>query len=408
MKSKVFATIILILIAVLLTGLLLLYWSNTNINTVSETIQKKEIIPLLFSFQYDETINDTTQQHIVSVLVLLHTKTNRIGILELPGNTGINNTETQLIEPIDRMYSLYDYDTYVEALKTHLGVPNLQYIFIEKKDLPHFIDLIGGLQIFLINEEYTILDINTNRLNAGVGDMYFDGVGGVDYIQNMENPNTDELLKSTLRKEFIISLLSQLQLQYDVFNKSKTIINVMRKYIHSSLNKKELTTILLAISSYNLEQMYFQRLAGRVRNVTLNSGTDEEMKINILFTSNEIGGLSKIVASMTQNLSKEYTDTSSEKITLTILNGTIVNNLARNTKKIYEDAGFQVVFIGNAERNDIETTTIIDRTGNKINANFAATVVGVKSIITDITSVDQAGAELTLILGRDFDGTQVK
>lgn len=404
MKNKIFAGILIGFIFIIIVGILIYFLQSTTLDVIEDAKLNGGTISLLISIHYHEDIHDSEKSRILSLLLLLNPQTNQLGILELPGYTGVYNKKNDQIRPIDYSYTNNGYDAYFQSVKNTLQIPKLQYIFIGKDNFSNFIDLLGGIKIFLLNEEFSVLDNSFSEKDSNIGDIYFDGPGVVKYIQSMENSDSGELLKSTRRKELIIAILSQIQREHEVYANSNKIFTFYNQYIDTSFNKKGLKNILLIIKNYNLEQSYFQRLNGQIRNVsfTHDDATSPE-NATILFTSNEVGGFANIVNFLENYLMQEYSEKIQDKISITVLNGTVFNGLAKKTSVLYKDAGFKVLFVGNASSNEIETSTIIDRTGNKVNANFAAQIIGVRSIITDITSVDQAGADLTLILGKDFD-----
>ena len=93
-------------------------------------------------------------------------------------------------------------------------------------------------------------------------------------------------------------------------------------------------------------------------------------------------------------------------MTLQILNGTTVQGLARRTATLFEGFGYEVVSIGNAESDQEEYTRIIDRRGDPERAQNVARIIHCTRVESLMDS--DPPADITIILGRDFDGRYCK
>jgi len=104
--------------------------------------------------------------------------------------------------------------------------------------------------------------------------------------------------------------------------------------------------------------------------------------------------------------------------TVEILNGTTVNGLAGRTAELFRGFGYEIVSIGNADRNDYERTIIIDRSGYQNVVRTFADIIRCTNILFDSPEftdpeidfgirVFEHRADITLILGRDFNGRHV-
>lgn len=100
-----------------------------------------------------------------------------------------------------------------------------------------------------------------------------------------------------------------------------------------------------------------------------------------------------------QNVNK---DIPSEIIQVEVLNGCGVSGLADRFTDYLRSKGYDVVNKGNYIQFDIEKTMIIDRIGNKANAEVIANSLGVNknSIITQIN--EDYFLDVSVILGADY------
>jgi hypothetical protein len=93
-------------------------------------------------------------------------------------------------------------------------------------------------------------------------------------------------------------------------------------------------------------------------------------------------------------------------IRLEILNGTDVSGLATRTAELYRSYGFDVVAVGNAQSNEVEQTLVVDRVGSEVFARRTADIVRAPTVESEPDP--QAAVDVTVILGKDFDGRYVR
>lgn len=368
-------------------------------------------LKVLLSFDYTEFNDDVDSDmskdktRVMSMILLMNMKTQSLGVLELPAYSGVYNKESRLVLPIDMVYRDNGFKDYASYVASVFKIPNLHYIHIEEDKISNFIDLLGGLKIFLIGEEYSF----GTSASESLGDTFFDGEDTRNYINNIENDVlNEEITKSSKRKELIIAIIKQIQNQHVEYTTSQKMIGYVYKQVDTSLKKSELNNLFLSLVNFDLDKAYFQRISGELRQIDLQQQEGVDEKVTILFTSSEVGGVANILKTVEEKLAVDKRTNIDNKVTITILNGTNITGLASKARNLYEKEGFNVISIGNADNANIDVSTLIDRVGDKVKTNLVAKVIGVKSVITDITSVDEAGADITIILGKDFDGEKIQ
>ena len=95
-------------------------------------------------------------------------------------------------------------------------------------------------------------------------------------------------------------------------------------------------------------------------------------------------------------------------LTLEVLNGTDIPKRAANTADIYRRFGYNIQTIGNAGNDEYEKTIVIDRKGNLEAAKQAADIIKCDNVITQIDQDINEVIDITIILGKDFDGQYCK
>lgn len=83
-----------------------------------------------------------------------------------------------------------------------------------------------------------------------------------------------------------------------------------------------------------------------------------------------------------------------------VLNGSGRTGMARAVTQRLRDAGFDVVYFGNAPGGAADSTTVFDRIGDDAVARAVAEELAVRRVITDVDST--LFLEATVVLGRDW------
>ncbi len=108
------------------------------------------------------------------------------------------------------------------------------------------------------------------------------------------------------------------------------------------------------------------------------------------------------ISRITEHKSQTEQQTASAIIHVEVLNGCGVDGVAAKFTSYLRKKNFDVVNVANYKSNNIEQTMIIDRTGNRANAEKLAEALGVekKNIIHQISKDYLLDA--TLVIGRDY------
>jgi hypothetical protein len=130
---------------------------------------------------------------------------------------------------------------------------------------------------------------------------------------------------------------------------------------------------------------------------------------DLLFPFHEGRILLETVSQLQDILSRTDVDSHEDLvISVEILNGTTNNGLAARTAQIFKSYGYNIVSVSNADRDDYRNTVIIDRRGNMESAEKAADLINCERIHTDLYPGMDESVDVTVILGKDFDGRYVK
>ena len=102
------------------------------------------------------------------------------------------------------------------------------------------------------------------------------------------------------------------------------------------------------------------------------------------------------------DLSSIKKETPSDIIQVEVMNGCGVNGIADRFTDYLRDYNVDVVKIGNYIQSNIDETIVIDRIGNKANADKVAEILGVLkgNAITQLN--DDYFVDVTVVIGRDY------
>jgi hypothetical protein len=111
---------------------------------------------------------------------------------------------------------------------------------------------------------------------------------------------------------------------------------------------------------------------------------------------------------MAANASSEFVPPDALTITVEVLNGTRTAGLANRARDLFQSYDLEVMAPNNADNDQYLNTVVLDRKGNLDNAKKVADIIHATRIFSKPDpQVDQA-VDVTVILGKDFDGRYVK
>jgi len=204
-----------------------------------------------------------------------------------------------------------------------------------------------------------------------------------------------------------------------MFEKSG-VYSAFKGWITTDMNRRSMLSFIALMSKLDAERMVFQRVLGVDRTV------DSQQ---LLFPHYDGRLLRETMQQTLLSLANpEVLSSQALSTRLQILNGTLVSGLAHRTSQIFQSFGYDVVSVGNADRQDYAHTEILDRTGDITQAQKVGSIIKCSQIDsqplsplvppqgstqpalqTQATPADAAaGYDVTIILGKDFDGRYCK
>jgi hypothetical protein len=166
------------------------------------------------------------------------------------------------------------------------------------------------------------------------------------------------------------------------------------------MDERSLATFIGAVSSVNTDRLVFQGVLGNRRTL---DGKD------VLFPYYDGKLVKETIQRIVETLNRPDSFGSDMlPVRIEILNGTGVAGLASRTAQLFQSYGFRIASVTNAERTDYERTVVLDRKGNPDAARRAAELIRCEQIHSQIEENRDDTVDVTIILGKDFDGRYVK
>ena len=381
--------LVLVLVAVGTTvGLL---YQRLRTDEVRSRVSEGEILRTL-------VVAEEENQPFLIFLLFYHPETKRVAVLDIPRSVGAVLRPLGRVDSIDRIFDHQNPQEFRQQVETLTGVSIESSLVFSRAQLVDFVDLLGGIELFIIGDYRGGDEAQPVMLPAG--NVRLDGEKAVDYLKLMDE-NEMELERVGRRQSFVQSLLRQIQRSADLLQHPE-VVPVRDETMDSNLDRRARSSLFEAWGSMDAERLVQRGVQGTVRTVEV-----EGEQRQLLFPHFEGQWLKQSVEQIERTLANtDQAFGDQVLVSVEVLNGTPASGLARRTSELFEDYGFDVRRFANAESDQIDHTLVIDRRGTGDLAERVAQVIEAQRVITEVTP--ESDVDVTLILGRDFDGTIVR
>ncbi len=387
------AIFIVIGIVIILAAVTIAILLNVETDEFTQRSQENPQVPLLF------LISDEDAGLVTIQLILMDTNTGSLAIYDIPGKLGTIIPALGRVDRLDNLYAELGAGAVVKTLEGIFDIPMNFYFDLGLRDIQVLVDSIDGVAVFL---PVPIEDrVNGEILRIPGGNVLLDGEKIASFIA-YQGDQERELEWISRRWSFVREFLRSVS-EYSLLYSSKDLFDRFYRHLNSSFEKPAVLSLIEGLGSLDYDDMLTQRVLGNERIVETSLGEQ-----SILFPHFEGQLVRDSVVQVLRSLGAQeaaYTAALSSKIE--ILNGTTINGLASKTQDLYENFGFEVLRIGNADRNDYERTIIIDRSGNPDLAVKIGSLIRTDNIAEGSPSADNPDVDVSIVLGSDFDGWYV-
>ena len=371
-------------------------------NPLDEALSANRVINVLFIVEDERTP--------VSTYVLMYYPvTKRAAIFDIPGQIGQRIARTNRVDRIDSIYDPSRIGSFQQEIEKLLGLDVNFSIVITKENLVSIVDLLEGVEIFIPSAVSYREDDKLILFPSGM--TVLDGDKASVYA-TYNLPYEDSDLESFRRQRFFLGLLNR-HIQMNERLENPDASKLYLSFFRTSMNKRTLKLLLDEFVYIDIGRTNIQSVGGDLREV---SG---QMLIIPLWDGNLV---KEVVRQTLGALTREVDDFGDRSLTVEVLNGTAITGRASRTAEILRSFGYDVIGVANADRNSYETTVIIHRAGDEKLVKDFGDIIRCTNIrrefeLADLTEAEiqsllnsqgtDVKADVTLIIGRDFDGRYV-
>ncbi|MFP3091315.1 LCP family protein [Treponema sp. TIM-1] len=392
--------LLLVIMVVLLGGGVFFVLRSLRSDPIEEALSQDRVINTLF-------IIEKEGKPLCSYVLFYYPSTKRAAVFDIPGEVGLIIPRINRVDRIDTLYDPQKISAFEGEIGSLLGIDINNSVVLTMENLGKIVDLIEGVEIF-IPAAVEIYDDPPILFPSGITRL--DGDKAQAYI-TYELPEEAPELTQFRRQRFFMGLIQGLGEKNGALKNSR-MARLCQSFMKTNMNQHTRIRLFDEYAGIDTDRVGIHSVGGINRVV---SGQ------NLLFPSYDGNLIKEIVRQALSSLTRQEEGALSERIfTVEVLNGTATTGLAGRTAELLRGFGYDVISIGNADRNDYEKTEIIDRSGHEDIVNTFAEVLRCKNIRYE--SMDRGELEIeadmdlqnfeyksdfTLVLGRDFNGRYV-
>jgi anionic cell wall polymer biosynthesis LytR-Cps2A-Psr (LCP) family protein len=369
-----------------------------GLDPIEEALAGDQVINILFVLEHEG-------KPLGSYVLMYYPGTKRAAVIDVPGEVGLIIQEINRVDRIDTVYNPQKTPAFQREVENLLGITLNFSVTYDTRNLGKIVDLLEGVEIFipspveLFGETPVLFPSGRQRLDGDKALLYL----------TYTVPDEDGELVYFRRQRFFLGFIKRLGEENGIL-KVPSVARLYHSLIKTNMTQRTGSRLFDELVNIDTDKIALRSVTGDRREV---SGQ------TLLLPQNDGTVIKDIVRQVLRNLTMQVEGNITErKFTVEVLNGTVNNGMAGRTAELLRSFGYDVVAIGNADRNDYENTEIIDRSGIEDVVKTFGDVIQCTNIRYE--DPDDRNLELeitpqyleyksdfTLIIGRDFNGRNV-
>ena len=323
---------------------------------------------------------------------LYNPETRKASLYHVPPNLGGVIASLNRVDGIDALYRRTDPAPLVARVEDVIGAAMPCWIDIDAADLGRIVDLLGGIVLFVPTPVDTTW--RDRRVLLPAGSVRLDGDKARDFLA-WEDPLETDAERAGRRQKVVQALLAALG-ENRALLAARGPARLFASLVRTNLPRRALDALVAELGRFDAGRMSMQRVLGNVRSV---DGRQ------LLFPHQE-GELLKesVRKSIEANASSQAAGAGESTMTVEVLNGTATPGLAAKARNVFLSYDLDVGQPRNADGEAYEYTVVIDRAGSIENAREVAAIINCTRVQSGTDEGAARTADVTVILGRDFDG----
>ena len=405
-SRKADRSVILLVLIVLVIAATAVYASlQLRVDRITDALKKKQPVNTLIILSEGE-------KALFFEVFLYNPETRKGTLYYVPANLGEVIEGLRKVDGIDALYHRGSPAALQKTIEGLLGVPLHCVLDIALSDAGKLVDLVGGLDLFIPNP----VDITPapeahfvpapeahfardgRRILLPSGSVTLDGDKAVDFL-SYEDPLETEVDRVGRRQKFVQSLLKSLGEERQLLAQ-RGPFRLVRALVRTNIPPRALAALLAELARYDSERVIQARVLGATRTV---DGRD------LLFPHQEGELLLEAVRqAVAANASNEFIPAEDLSVTVQVLNCTATPGLANRAREVFQSYDIEVLAPNNADNDQYQSTVVYDRKGRIEDARRVAELIRCARVSTQLDPQGDQAVDVTVILGKDFDGRYCK
>jgi polyisoprenyl-teichoic acid--peptidoglycan teichoic acid transferase len=381
--------ILLVLILAVIAGAVTYAVLQLRVDQITDSLKKKQPLNTLFIFSDGD-------RALFFEVFFYNPQTRKGSLFYVPPNVGSVIATINRVEGVDALYRRQNPLPLKQKVEDLLGAPLQGVIDISLEDAGRIVDLVGGVDVFIPNP--VDLTVSDSRVLLPSGSVRLDGDKARDFV-TYRDPLEAEADAVGRRQKFLQALLKGLG-ENEAFLLQRGPLRMLRSLVRTDLPGRALSSFVAEMGRFDSERMVLQRVLGTTRSVDSR---------DLLFPHQD-GELLKqaVKQAMAANASNEFISPDALTITVEVLNGTHTPGLAGRARDLFQSYDLEVMAPNNADNDQYQNTVVLDRKGNLDTAKKVADLIHCTRIFSKPDPQMDQAVDVTVILGKDFDGRWVK
>jgi anionic cell wall polymer biosynthesis LytR-Cps2A-Psr (LCP) family protein len=367
-------------------------------NPIEDALAANRVISILF-------VIEEGKKPLNTYVLMYYPGTRRAAIFDIPGNFGLLIAKINRVDRIDRVYEPARIASYENEIEKLMEIDINFAVVITKENLVSIVDLIEGVEIFIPSPVSYRDDEQVILFPSGI--TVLDGDKASLYA-TYSLPDEDIEMEEFRRHRFFLGLLNR-QIQMNEKLESPAVAKMYYSFFRTAMNQRTFTMLFKEFVHVDTNRI----------NILSVGGSLKEVSGQMLIIPRWDGIVKEVVRQTLGALTRDIEDHLIDStLTVEVLNGTDVNGLAGKTAEILRSFGYDIISVGNADRSDYENTMIIHLSGDEAVVKAFADVINCTNIRSEAAANDKPEgemdiqfldykADITLIIGRDFNGRYV-
>ncbi len=335
-------------------------------------------------------------------VLIFQPTTNKCAIISILPKTYITGSDKDNFTLEEAFQKKITYEELLSGISNLIGIDINYYFIVDKKNFIRIIDMIGGVEVYSEGIKKPEL-----KVNIPSGLLLLDGDKACEYfslIINKRDPYDYGYDQLKHIQNFMKGFLKLKNNFLEQFNKE-----IMSTYFYKSLitNMNEKEFIIFYKEIVNRFNKGIKDYSIGIVNMILFCDKKELGGYEFVYLPKNSGKwIKREVEDAIAEIKKINVDNNIGHIVVEILNGTESVGLAGRTAEYLSTFGLDILNVENADSNDYENTVVISY-GDEIKARKLADLIKCTKIITK-EDIEDRKIDVTLIIGKDFDGKIVR